>query len=81
MRRGRRQENHFRILAWRVAWTEEHGGLQSIGSQLDRTEVIQYAHMQEIGITKGFKETFRVHTWVDCHDCGEIKREVHTDDR
>jgi len=37
--------------------------------------------MQEIGVTKGFKETFRVHIWVDYHDCGEIKREVHTDDR
>ena len=21
------------ILAWRIPWTEEHGGLQSIGSQ------------------------------------------------
>ena len=24
---------HFSILAWRVSWTEEPGGLQSIGSQ------------------------------------------------
>ena len=24
---------HFRILAWRVPWTEEPGGLQSMGSQ------------------------------------------------
>ena len=24
---------HFSILAWRIPWTEEHGGLQSIGSQ------------------------------------------------
>ena len=24
---------HFSILAWRVLWTEEPGGLQSIGSQ------------------------------------------------
>ena len=23
----------FSILAWRIPWTEEHGGLQSIGSQ------------------------------------------------
>ena len=24
---------HFSILAWRILWTEEPGGLQSIGSQ------------------------------------------------
>ena len=24
---------HSNILAWRIPWTEEHGGLQSIGSQ------------------------------------------------
>ena len=23
---------HFNILAWRISWTEEPGGLQSIGS-------------------------------------------------
>ena len=23
---------HFSILAWRIPWTEEHGGLQSIAS-------------------------------------------------
>ena len=24
---------HFSVLAWRIPWTEEPGGLQSIGSQ------------------------------------------------
>ena len=24
---------HSNILAWRISWTEEHGGLQSLGSQ------------------------------------------------
>ena len=24
---------HFRILAWEIPWTEEPGGLQSMGSQ------------------------------------------------
>ena len=24
---------HSRILTWRIPWTEEHGGLQPIGSQ------------------------------------------------
>ena len=26
------------ILAWRIPWTEEPGGLQSIGSQRDRRD-------------------------------------------
>ena len=30
--------NHFSILAWRTPWTEEHGGLQSMGSQSSMTE-------------------------------------------
>jgi len=25
--------SHSSILAWEITWTEEHGGLQSIGSQ------------------------------------------------
>ena len=30
---------HSRILAWRISWTEEPGGLQSMGSQeMDTTE-------------------------------------------
>ena len=30
---------HSSILAWVIPWTEEHGGLQSMGSrQLDMTE-------------------------------------------
>ena len=35
------------ILAWRIPWTEELGGLQSIGHQeLDVTEVTEQAGMQ-----------------------------------
>ena len=31
---------HFKILAWRIPWTEEAGGLQTMGSvELDTTEV------------------------------------------
>ena len=28
--------SHSRILAWRIPWTEEPGGLQSMGSQSQR---------------------------------------------
>ena len=35
---------HFNILAWRIPWTEEPGGLQSIGSQrVNMTEVTEHA--------------------------------------
>ena len=30
-------ETHSSILAWRILWTEEPGGLQSIGSQKHQT--------------------------------------------
>ena len=30
---GEGMATHSRILAWRISWTEEPGGLQSIGSQ------------------------------------------------
>ena len=30
---------HFNIFAWKIVWTEKHGGLQSVGLQkLDTTE-------------------------------------------
>ena len=29
---------YFSILAWKIPWTEEPGGLQSMGSQRDTTE-------------------------------------------
>ena len=37
---------HFRILAWRIPWTEEPSGLQSIGSH--RVEHVWHdlAHLQ-----------------------------------
>ena len=30
---------HFCILAWRIPWTEEPGGLQSTRSQKDQTQL------------------------------------------
>ena len=35
---------HFSIPAWRILWTEEPGGLQSMGSQLSDFHFI-YQHM------------------------------------
>ena len=37
---------HSSILVWRIPWTEEPGGLQSIGSQeLDMTEASKHVHI------------------------------------
>ena len=33
---------HSSILAWRVQWTEESGGLQSVGSQKDTAEQLTH---------------------------------------
>ena len=35
---------HTSILAWRIPWTEEPGGLQSIGLQRDMTERLTHTH-------------------------------------
>jgi len=34
---------HCGILAWRIPWTEEPGGLQSVGSQRVTTEATEHA--------------------------------------
>ena len=34
-------EAHSSVLPWRVPWTEEPGGLQSIGSQKSQTQLKQ----------------------------------------
>ena len=37
---------HFSILAWRSPWTEEPGGLQSMGLQeTDMTERLSHCHI------------------------------------
>ena len=33
---GEENGNPLSVLAWRFPWTEEHGGLQSMGSQSQR---------------------------------------------
>ena len=36
---GEGNATHFSILAWEIPWTEEPGGLQSMGSQKSRTRL------------------------------------------
>ena len=35
---------HSSILAWEMPWTEEPGGLQSMGSQKSQTQLGMHAH-------------------------------------
>ena len=36
---------HSSVLAWRIPWTEEPGGLQSTGSQKSRTRLRMHTHL------------------------------------
>ena len=39
---------HSSILSWRIPWTKEPGGLQSMGSQrIGMTEVTEHAHVNK----------------------------------
>ena len=42
---GQEMATHSRILAWKIPWTEESGGLQSMGSQ-SLTRLNTPAHTQ-----------------------------------
>ena len=59
----KRMANHSIILAWRIPWTEEPGGLQSIGSQRVRHD----------WVTNTFTffschESQRAYLWLTCHE-------------
>ena len=36
---GEGMATHFSILAWKIPWTEEPGGLQSMGPQKSQTQL------------------------------------------
>ena len=38
---------HSSILAWEILWTEEPGGLQSMGSQKSQTQLAKNHHHQK----------------------------------
>jgi len=39
---------HSSILAWRIPWTEEPGGLQSMGSQKSWTQLSTHTHTKAL---------------------------------
>ena len=42
---GEEMATHSSILAWKIPWTEEPGGLQSMWSQSDTTERLTHTHI------------------------------------
>ena len=40
---------HSSILAWKIPWTEEPGGLQSLGLQRVRHDLVTKQHQQFLG--------------------------------
>ena len=59
-RSPREVATHSSILPWRIPWTEEPAGLQSMGSQKSWTQLSEHAHMsyQDIHV-KTFKKISR----------------------
>ena len=56
---------HSSVLAWRIPWTEEPGGLQSMGSrESDTTEATQHAHMQGPTVQHGNSTRYSVRTYM-----------------
>ena len=49
---------HFSILGWRIPWTEEPGGLQSMGKSWTRLRQHGKQHEQEVKILK-LKEDYK----------------------
>ena len=49
---------HSRILAWEILWTEEPGGLQSMGLQESDTTVLLRMHTLSSGRGKGSAQNF-----------------------
>ena len=58
---------HSSILAWRIPWTEEPGGLQPTGSQSDTTEGTWHAYTTELAKQhmefNQIEENFLVSKW------------------
>ena len=62
---SRRWQTHSSILAWRIPWTEEPGGLQSMG--LSQTQLNNWTHTHT-----------HTHTHTCCHDNREVGSPIGT---
>ena len=55
---------HFSILAWRIPWTEEPGGLRSTGSQRARhNRVTNTFSFQNLTFKVGMEKWWKLEDW------------------
>ena len=45
---GKKTATHYSIVAWEIPWTEEPGGLQSMGSQRVGHDLVTQQHVSSI---------------------------------
>ena len=55
--------NHFSILAWEIPWTEDPGGLQSMGSQWDTTECALIQTLTSLRVSNLTPRNHREKSW------------------
>ena len=63
---------HSSILAWRIPWTEEPGGLQSIGSQRDGLDRATNTHTTEGNWSSILRNASAIYLSCLIQDSGEL---------
>ena len=55
---------HSSILAWKIPWTEEPGGLQSMGSQRVRLDLSNWAGTDSMNTKKNYSYVTKFRGWL-----------------
>ena len=58
---------HSSTLAWRISWTEETGGLWSIGLKRETNEQLQHVHTHTHGLSSGMNSLFYLKSLFGTH--------------
>ena len=58
---------HSSILAWEIPWTEESGGLQYIGSQRLRHDLVTKQQQQQHFLLKYYSTHTHTHIWISLY--------------
>ena len=67
---------HSSILAWRIPWTDKPGGLQSVGSQSNRTEQLNNNNKVRYILVLYFLVHITFYNLLVCWNCSELKEKV-----
>ena len=67
---------HSSILAWRIPWTDKPGGLQSVGSQSNRTEQLNNNNKVRYILVLYFLVHITFCNLLVCWNCSELKEKV-----